>query len=170
MTKVCDHTSVAIIVRKDKHILFIERKQYNPGFALPAGHQDGLSAEETARKELAEEVGLVAGELKQKSRKTLPNPCKREGGTHHVWTIFEALRWHGEVRPNQNETTQAIWLDQTMIHDRARKLLQFMATNNLTFDNVPALVKATNENKGWWDNPGLEPPMYILLKELDIIS
>src|SRR3989344_6505300 len=71
MPKKCDNTSVAVIV-KDldcrnfslDRILLIERKIYNPGFALPAGHCDGDDVEKTAKKELFEEVGLTALFLK----------------------------------------------------------------------------------------------------------
>lgn len=169
MAKVCDNTSVAMLVRKNGEILLIERKKYNPGFALPAGHQDGLRSTETARKELAEEVGLVADQLKKRLVKRLDNPCTREGGNYHTWTVFEVPEWHGEIKASEDEAKQAIWVDGAAVQSLAHKLEQFMRTHHLTLDNLPALVKATNERKEWWDSPGLEPPMYILFKELGIL-
>ena len=65
MAKVCDHTSVGMLVYKDDKILLIERKKYPFGFATPAGHIDNKgSYENAAREELEEEVGLKAKSLK----------------------------------------------------------------------------------------------------------
>ena len=40
MVKKCDHTSVGMLVWKNKKILLIERKKAPFGFAPPAGHVD----------------------------------------------------------------------------------------------------------------------------------
>src|SRR3989344_7546233 len=100
MPKICDNKSVGIIVRKDGKLLMIERKKYPFGFALPAGHQDGDSPEKTAAKELSEEAGLMAENLEKRLEVSFNNPCRRDGGTYHDWTIFEASRWHGELKPS----------------------------------------------------------------------
>lgn len=170
MAKICDNTSVAMIVKDSEgRISMIERKIYNPGFALPAGHQDGDSPEDAARKELSEEVGLEAGKMRVLFARDLPNPCKREGGGHHFWTVFEIESWSGEVRTSEEEVKEYLWADEAAIKSFAKKLENFMAEKNLSFDNLPDLVRATNEDEDWKKNPGLEPPMYIIFKELGII-
>lgn len=169
MAKICDNTSSALIVRDGGKILFIERKKYNPGFALPAGHQDGDTPKDAAMKELSEEVGFTATEVQEVLVKTLKNPCKRDGGTHHKWTVFEVKNWHGSISPSEDEAKQAVWLSLEQIKGFSDKLEQFIDKNNLSFDDLPTLVRATNDSKEWWDSPGLEPPMYLLFKDLGII-
>ena len=46
----CDHTSVGILVWKDSKLLLIERKNFQFGFAPPAGHLDGDFYEEAAKR------------------------------------------------------------------------------------------------------------------------
>ena len=62
MSAKCDHTSVGILVWKEEKLLLIERKNFPFGFAPPAGHLDGDTYEEAAKRELLEETGY-AGEL-----------------------------------------------------------------------------------------------------------
>lgn len=170
MAKICDNTSVAMIAKDEEgRILMIERKKYNPGFALPAGHQDGDSPEDAARKELSEEVGLKACKMKIVFARDLPNPCKRENGSHHFWTVFEVEDWLGEVKPSEDETRGYLWADSGAIADFAKKLENFMAGNNLSFDDFPTLVRATNENEDWKRDPGLEPAMHPIFKDLGLI-
>ena len=71
MSKICDNKSVGILIWKDDKLLMIERKKYNFGFALPAGHNDGMDLEQTAKKELEEEVGLIGSLPKIKLEITL---------------------------------------------------------------------------------------------------
>ncbi len=170
MAKICDNTSAATIVKDGNgRILMIERKKYNPGFALPAGHQDGNTPEDAARRELSEEVGLKAGKMKIVFTRDLPNPCKREGGSHHFWTVFEIEDWSGEVRSSEDEVKKYLWADSTAISEMARKLENFMVQNNLSFDDFPALVRASNESEEWKADPGLEPAMYPIFKTLGLI-
>lgn len=59
MTKKCDNKSVGMLVWRDGSLLLIERRKPPFGFAPPAGHIDGDdSFEESAKRELKEEVGL----------------------------------------------------------------------------------------------------------------
>ena len=69
MNKVCDHTSVGILVFHEKQLLLIDRKKPPFGLAAPAGHVDAhgseSESEETqylaaAKAELQEEAGLKA--------------------------------------------------------------------------------------------------------------
>jgi len=171
MPKICDNKSVGVFVWRDGKLLMIERKKYNFGFAIPAGHQDGDDPETTARKELSEEVGIHAKTLEKKLAETLPNPCTRDGGTHHEWTIFEATDWSGEVRPSPKETKRYLWAAESEIATMAECLEEFAQGQNIDLDlnALPRLVRATNEDPSWEKNPGLEPPMYFLFKKTGII-
>lgn len=171
MAQRCDNKSVGILVWRYGKILMIERKKYNFGFAIPAGHQDGDTPEIAAPKELEEEVGLRAEKFDKKLTITLPNPCKREGGTHHEWTIFEATKWSGEIKPSVDETKTYLWADKESIAMMARALEEFARTKDIQLgeENLPKLVKAANEDPSWSANPGLEPPMYFIFKKLSII-
>ncbi|MBI1975191.1 MAG: NUDIX domain-containing protein [Parcubacteria group bacterium] len=158
-----------IVTGEKGEILMVERKQYNPGFAPPAGHLDGLTPVEAVKKELTEEVGLVADDVVVKFTVTLPNPCKRDGGTYHEWTVVAIPRWHGEVQPSQEETKQAQWIDRATLDSLVQRLEDFTKSRGLSLDVLPALVRATNEDPDWKAHPGLEPPWYHLLKMADII-
>lgn len=171
MARVCDNKSVGILVWNEGKLLMIERKKYNFGFAIPAGHQDGDNPDVTAKKELSEEIGLVATKLQGRLVLNLPNPCKREGGTHHVWHVLRAENWHGEIKPSDEETKSYIWADMSMIQALAKNLEEFSRRIGigLEAENLPAIVRATNEDPSWAEAPGLEPPMYFLFKRLEII-
>lgn len=171
MPKICDNKSVGILVWRDGKLLMIKRKKYNFGFSAPAGHQDEDNVETTAKKELWEEVGLTAEKLKTALSLNLRNPCRREGGTHHEWTIVEATEWNGKVKPSEDETKGYLWADKKTIHKFAGVLEKFAETNGIPLDinHLPELAQAANENKEWKSQPGLEPPMYFLFKKLNII-
>lgn len=171
MPKVCDNKSVGILFWKDGKLLMIERKKYNPGFAIPAGHRDGDEPEKTAVKEAGEEVGLNINKLEKKLVETLSNHCKRENGTHHEWTIFEAVEWSGEVSPSPDETKSYLWADRTTIDTFMRRLEEFAKANGIPLEkeSLPRLVRATNEIPSWKESPGLEPPIYFLFKKLGLV-
>ncbi|OGM93697.1 hypothetical protein A2935_01595 [Candidatus Wolfebacteria bacterium RIFCSPLOWO2_01_FULL_47_17b] len=171
MAKACDNTSGGILIRKGEDILMIERKKNNFGMALPAGHLDGDTSGAGTARELDEETGLIADELTLRVEKILPNPCKRDGGTHHAWSIFEATHWHGDVRPSESEVKSYFWASPQKIKELSKKLEDFAREKKIRLieDNLPSLVKETNEDPSWISHPGLEPPMYFLFKELKII-
>ena len=174
MAKKCDNTSVGILVKNGQKILLIERKQYNFGFALPAGHGDGDDPLTCAKKELGEEVGLTMLEGEIKLNMTLKNPCKREGGTYHDWSVVEAVKWEGDVNIDQpdDEAKSYIWAGKKMIADIAKYLENFAVLIGVELlpENLPQIVEKTNEPGSMWQiNPGLEPPMYFLFKKLRII-
>lgn len=166
---VCDNKSVGMLVWRGGNLLLVERKKYNFGFAPPAGHLDGFSPEDAAAKELKEEVGLEAYELKLVLTEDLENPCRREGGSRHQWYVYDVVRWGGEVRPSEDETKQYTWVSPVKIGELASRLEKFMRNNGLDIDNLPAVVAATNKYADWKENPGLEPPWYVLFKELKVI-
>ena len=171
MAKKCDNTSVAIIVRGGPEILMIESKKYNFGFALPAGHCDGLSPEETAIKESSEEVGFAPSKMEKIYTATLPNACSREGGTHHGWHVFDVPEWSGELKIEPTEVKKAEWKDKNEIATLAKRLEDFVFGYDLllTFNDLPEVVRKTNEDEAWKKSPGLEPPMYFIFKALGLI-
>jgi ADP-ribose pyrophosphatase YjhB (NUDIX family) len=109
LQKICDHTSVGMIVWKDKKLLLIERKKIPFGFAPPAGHVDGdTSFESAAIRELKEETGLSTSsmQLLTEGRKDLS--CRRLNGDWHYWKIYK-MKVDGEIEMNVNETKKIIW-------------------------------------------------------------
>lgn len=171
MGEVCDNKSIGILVRNGKgELLLIERKKYNFGFAPPAGHLDGDSFENAAKKELEEEVGLTGRSYTLLLEKELQNPCRREGGTHHLWQVFEVGGVENlNIKASEDETKSYIWADIAKLKTLSALLEEFMKKNNFLVDDLPALVAATNNSLDWQENPGLEPPWYILLESLKII-
>ena len=153
--KKCDHTSVGMIVWNDGKLLLIERKKFPFGFAIPAGHVDGdASFEIAARRELGEEVGLNALELELVLDTRKDNPCRRPDGTWHHWKLYK-VNVSGELSRSLEETKQAKWLSVEEIKVLAEMTEKYM--------------KKEISEKQWEKNPGLEPVMYELFKELSII-
>jgi len=106
-TKKCDHTSVGMFVWNGDKLLLIERQKFPFGFAVPAGHVDGdATFEEAAIRELGEEVGLVATDLKLILDVRKDNPCRREDGTWHHWKLYR-VDASGELSRSLEETKQA---------------------------------------------------------------
>lgn len=155
MAKICDHTSIGVLVWKGKKLLLIERAKFPFGFAVPAGHVDGdASFEISAQRELEEEVGLKVEELKLLAEGRKNNICSREDGTWHHWKIYEADT-NGEVKRSEYETRSAGWYSKEEVQQFAERTEKYNA----------------NEISGveWEKNPGLEPVMYEWFRELNII-
>lgn len=155
MSKICDHKSVGMIVQKDGKILLIERAKFPKGFACPAGHVDEDPDFETcAKRELKEEVGLEATDLKLLIEKRKDNPCRREDGTWHYWKVFKTEA-SGDVVRSLDETKKAGWYSKEEIKVLGEKTEAYLA------GNIP--------EEDWNANPGLEPIWYEWFKELEII-
>jgi ADP-ribose pyrophosphatase YjhB (NUDIX family) len=156
MPKICDHTSVGMLVRKKEEILLIERARFPFGYAIPAGHVDGdKSFEEAAKRELKEEVGLEPTNMKKIYEGRRENPCRREGGNWHLWKIYE-VSTEGEVDRSIDETKRANWFTKEEISKLANRTKEY-------------LERKIPEDE-WEKNPGLEPIMYEFFKELQIIK
>jgi ADP-ribose pyrophosphatase YjhB (NUDIX family) len=155
MSKACDHTSVGMLVWKEEKLLLIERAKFPFGFALPAGHVDGdPSFEVAAKRELKEEAGLEAEELKLVAEGRRDNQCRREGGTWHYWNVYE-IKATGEIERSQDETKRAGWYSRDQIAGLAQKTERY--------------TKKEISEEEWERSPGLEPVMYDWFKELKII-
>ena len=115
MDKTCDHTSVGVLVWRDKKLLLIERKKFPFGFAPPAGHVDGdVSFEVAAKRELAEEVDLWARDLRLIFAGRKENLCQRQDGNWHEWKIYEA-EVEGEIKASQDETKSFGWFGKEQL-------------------------------------------------------
>ena len=155
MSKVCDHPSVGMLVWKDDKLLLIERAKFPFGFAIPAGHVDGdKTFEESAMRELKEEVGLDTKEIKLVIEGKKENHCRRESGTWHYWKIYQ-VNIEGNIERSESETKQANWYTKDQIRELGNK------TERYNKKEIP--------EEEWNQNPGLEPVMYEWFKELKII-
>jgi ADP-ribose pyrophosphatase YjhB (NUDIX family) len=156
MTKVCDHTSVGMLVWRDEKLLMIERARFPFGFAIPAGHvDDDPSYEVSAARELKEEAGLESTELLLVAEGRKENHCRREGGTWHYWKIYTA-QTDGDVNRSVEETKHAGWYSKSQI--------QTLASKTESYSNKQISEEA------WEKSPGLEPVMYEWFKELEILN
>jgi len=136
-------------------LLLIERKKPPFGFAPPAGHVDGdNSFEESAQRELKEEVGLDTKNIKLLIEGRKDNPCRREGGSWHYWKIYK-IEAIGEIKRSEDETKQANFYKKDDL------LLLATKTEKYLHGNI--------EQSDWEKSPGLEPVWYEWLKELKII-
>ena len=182
MPKICDNTSVGVIVRRGDttkggagEILMIERYDYPESFTLPSGHGDGLALEAAAKKETEEETGIEIMENKLLWKGTINNQCRREGGDHHIWEVFEAINWAGE--PNaDSDAKNFFWALPARLRQLANRTEYFMEKYNIPYDRVGDLTKAIfgdpKEQKTdveWRGDNGLEPVWYYILKQVKIL-
>jgi len=166
MTIICDHKSVGILVKKGEAILIIERKKFPAGFALPAGHLDGDDFNEAAVRELREETGIEAITLKLILDEEIPNPCRRENGTHHQWQVFSASKWHGELKPSIDETKSIEWADSKRILELAKRAETFAEKHKSSISDIANLTTTLSNDSEWQASPGLEPVWFYFLKRL----
>lgn len=176
MSKICDNKSVGEIFYKGRDLLMIERWNYPQSFALPAGHLDGYSFEEAAKKESLEEVGLtiLKNDLVWSGR--VDNPCRREGGSYHDWEVYRAKSWSGMPRAG-DDAKNYFWASPERLSRLARHTEYFMKKYNTDFHHVGNLIvkifgdpAAKNTDHEWVDEMGLEPVWYFILRELGIIN
>jgi ADP-ribose pyrophosphatase YjhB (NUDIX family) len=153
--KICDHTSVGMIVWQEDKLLLIERARKPFGFAPPAGHVDAdILFEDAAKRELYEEVGLTAVSLKFLKEGRKENHCRREGGTWHQWKIFW-VETTGEIKRSEDETKQAGFVN--------REEVEYLMTRTEKYLN-----KEITEEE-WEKAPGIEPVWYDWFKEMKIV-
>jgi 8-oxo-dGTP pyrophosphatase MutT (NUDIX family) len=155
--KVCDHTSVGMIVyRPDGKLLVIERMKPPYGFAAPAGHVDSDTTYEAAAvRELQEEVGLVVVSMELVLEADMQNPCRRQGGNWHHWKVYNVTTT-GEIRRSQEEVKQTCWVTGEVLGGLAVRSRQYQEGKIAEDD--------------WRQNPGLEPVWLQLFERLGIIQ
>lgn len=152
--KVCDHTSVGILIWQGDKLLLIERKKFPFGFAPPAGHCDGDDYEVAARRELEEEVGLRAEKLSIIAEGRKDNLCRRKDDNWHYWKIYQATV-SGELRPSRDETKQAGWYSKEQLEKLARRTGDYLAGGI--------------SEEEWQKSPGIELVWHEWLGELKVI-
>lgn len=155
MSKLCDHKSVGMLVWKplpngSNVLLLIERKKPPFGFAPPAGHVDDDPDHMTAAlRELEEEVGIRGYGLGEIWVATLKNPCRREGGTHHDWRVYQTHVEDVDVKRSEDETKSYRWATSKELESLAERTRLYL--------------KKEISEEDWQKSPGLEPVWYYLL-------
>jgi 8-oxo-dGTP pyrophosphatase MutT (NUDIX family) len=162
MPKVCDNTSVGVVVKNiDGSFAILKRAKFPVGMAPPAGHiDDHGSAEQAALDEVEEELGLVIdpGDLQPTliQKRRIDNRCSRDGGDYHLWSVYEADQFVGDISPDPEETKGAGWYTP--------KQLQRLADRTKAYRNG----KVAQED--WEKNPGLEEIWLDFLTELRYVK
>lgn len=158
----CDNRSVGVIVRDQQGRLLMIRRGRPPfGWACPAGHVDSDLDEdgqpqwdEAAARELREETGLRAAGLVLRHFARHENLCRRPGGDHHLWAVFEATA-QGEPACDAEEVAGYRYCDQAELSRLAERTRLYIG-NRMT-------------ETEWQADPGLEPIWMELLEGLGLI-
>ncbi|HUD44750.1 MAG TPA: NUDIX domain-containing protein [Patescibacteria group bacterium] len=154
--KKCDHKSVGILVWKNEKLLLIERARFPFGFAPPAGHVDAdTTFESAAKRELAEETGLIATSLQVVAMGKKENVCRRTDDKYHEWKIY-CVETEGSLKTDPAEVKQVNWLSLAGIRELAALTNRYL--------------KGEISETEWEKRPGIEPVWYDWFKELDILK
>lgn len=162
LPKYCDNKSVGVIIRNDEgEVALLKRARFPVGIAPPAGHVDGHgSFEQAAVDEVSEEVGLaVTIEGLRRTiidERTVDNKCRRVGGDHHEWVVYETNEYEGEISPDPDETKGAAWYDMAAIQALANRTKAFQA--------------GEVEQSEWEKSPGLEEVWLDFFTELGYVK
>lgn len=112
----CFESSVGVVLHRDQRVLLIRRaKGPKAGtWACPAGHwEPGESAQQTAVREVREEVGLTLDPdslIGPWAFDRMPDEC-RHGATVHDWLVFECEIDDGQVPTRDlDETIGMRWV------------------------------------------------------------
>lgn len=161
MEQYCDNRSVGIILTNDKgELALLNRGRFPVGIAPAAGHIDAHgSPEQAAVDELSEELGIriSVDDLARTSiyERHVKNTCRRVGGNHHVWSVYEASIADADLTPDPHETNGAEWYEREIVHLLARR--------------TKAYLNGTVSQAEWVTQPGLEPVWADFLEELGYI-
>ena len=175
--KKCDNTSAGEIIKmhaaSNSPVAMIKRKNYPQAYAFPAGHGDGDP--KAAVRETSEEVSLTIVDSKNKRvfEGEIDNPCKREGGDHHYWQVFEAGEWSGKLEA-KSDAAEAFWAKSEDLSKYAARTEYFMEKYGLKYDQVGELTVAIfgkdpsgkDTDPEWLEEMGLEPVWYYMLKKI----
>lgn len=161
MKKRCDNTSVGVIIRDSQgRFALLKRAIFPVGIAPAAGHiDDHGSAEQAAKDEVHEELGIVLNDLGKTviDARRMDNVCRRPGGDHHVWSVYEATVPTGTtLKPDKDETKGAGWY--------SAEQLQALA------DRTRAYHTGNVSEADWQANPGLEEVWLSFMVELGFVK
>ena len=160
--EMCDNKSVGVVITNTEgELALLRRARFPIGIAPPAGHiDDHGSPEQTAVDEVHEELGLMIsfGGLHKTAiqERRVDNQCRRPGGDHHNWTVFETNQFEGGLRPDPDETRGADWYEP--------ELVQALA------DRTRALQAGQIPQVDWEADPGLEEVWVDFLSELGYVE
>lgn len=156
--KLCDHTSVGVLISSPAGLLVFERALPPVGIAPVAGHVDQHGGpERAARAEVAEEVGLTVTSLQLLINAWRPNQCRRltNGRVGHHWSIYKA-EVTGQIRPSASEVRVPRWLLPDQLQQYAHRTVNY-AEGRLSEEQFTA-------------QPGLEPVWTRFLHELGLVA
>ena len=170
MAKTCDNKSVGVIIRDGELFGLIKRINYPISYAFVAGHLDGETAERQAKNEAQEEAGITILELRELLHKAYKNPCKRDGGNGHEWTVFEATKWEGVLRAS-SDAKEAFWVKPEDLKKLIDRTYSFLGTKGIDLkdSNVDRATVALATDAEWLKNPGIEPVWCLMLKEIGMM-
>ncbi|MEK9186589.1 MAG: NUDIX domain-containing protein [Patescibacteria group bacterium] len=178
MPKICDNTSVGVLIYRGDQLLMIERHNYPKAYALPAGHCDGDSFEKSAKRESKEEVGLAIVISNPEFTNEVENPCKRQGGDHHSWKVYRTLEWSGKVKAG-SDAKRFFWASPKEVKRLAKRTEYFMEKYEIPYSRVgeltlaifgnPQSAEQNRTDEEWYWGMGLEPVWYYIIKNIGII-
>jgi ADP-ribose pyrophosphatase YjhB (NUDIX family) len=101
-----------IVVDQTDRILLVHRSD-NGCWGIPGGYmEEGESFEDTARREVFEETGLVVGELKLLCLHSGPHTFYEYPNGHQVYlagAIYTTTEFEGELRADKDESVEVRW-------------------------------------------------------------
>ncbi|MFK0142670.1 NUDIX domain-containing protein [Streptomyces murinus] len=127
--KTCDNTSVGIVITDHQgRCLMFDRATFPPGTAPAAGHVDEHgTAEDAARAEVEEELGLTVTGLTHVTGGWRDNRCRRFSsarGTGHGWAVYRATVT-GDLTPSARETKNVRWIAPEALQELADRTVAY---------------------------------------------
>ena len=108
-------------------------------------------------------------------RGRIENPCKREGGDHHVWEVYEAGSFTGELKAGDDAKSYFLAAPEEL-RRLAKRTEYFMKKFGIVWTDVGALTRAIfgspadkTTDPEWKGEMGLEPAWYFILKQMKVI-
>lgn len=152
-TELCTNESVGMLILRDERLLLIRRARVPYGWAPPAGHVDlGEDWARAATRELFEKTGLAANSLRLMHTQTYQNKCRRPGGDHHRWKVYQVDCPRGAPVRSPTETQDLKWVTRAEL----RELVELSVRHCRSHSSVMA----------WRSNPGLEPVWVSILDDI----
>lgn len=154
--------SVGVIIQNPEgEIALLKRARFPIGIAPAAGHVDEHGGpEQAAIEEVGEELGLTIAVDDLRStviqNRRVDNQCRRPGGDHHNWWVYETSEYSGNVTPDADETQGAGWYSPDQLQALADKTKAFRAGQVGQAD--------------WEANPGLEEVWLDFFTELGYVQ